>query len=219
MFFSGFKVICKPAIKLTKRGRRSGGVICLIKNEHVPYIKHIEIHNQCNFCICVIDKLLFGTEKDVLYVCAYVPPEGSPFYKHFDFDNGISCLEDCLADFVLGNDVHIIVTGDLNSRTSNISQHLFFDDMDYDHHKTLSLFRKRCSQDVHLNNYGKLLLNMCTTFDLSILNGICNGDLQGCYTYISDAGCSVTDYFLFSNDLLSLVYDSCDFCVEEKNRF
>jgi hypothetical protein len=57
---------------------------------------------------------------------------------------------------------------------------------------------------------------MCTTVGLSILNGICKGDLQGRYTYISDSGCSVNDYFLFSNDLLSLVYESCELKIEER---
>ena len=44
----------------------------------------------------LIDKELFGVMKDILYVCAYVPPEGSPFYPYFDADNGIGLLEECL---------------------------------------------------------------------------------------------------------------------------
>ena len=56
--------------------------------------------------------------------------------------------------------------------------------------------QNRKSQGNVVNNYGKLLLNLRTTFDLCILNGVCEGDLQGCYTYISETGSSVNDYFV-----------------------
>jgi len=48
-------------------------------------------------------------------------------------------------------------------------------------------------------------LNMCTALNLCILNGMCYGDHLGRYTYISDVGSSVNDYFLLSNDLFAVV--------------
>ena len=45
---------------------------------------------------------------------------------------------------------------------------------------------------IHL---GKLL-NMCTTFGLNILNGVCNGDLQGRYTFMYNSGNKVSHYFV-----------------------
>ena len=71
----------------------------------------------------------------------------------------------------------------------------------------------RNSQDNVLNNYGKLLFNLCTTFDFCILNGVCKGDLQGCYTYISETGFSVNDYFILSSDLYVLIHSTCELCV------
>ena len=45
----------------------------------------------------------------------------------------------------------------------------------------------RKSQDNVVNNNGKLLLNLCTTFDFCILNGVCKGDLQGVlYVHLRD---------------------------------
>ena len=44
--------------------------------------------------VFLIDKELFGVLTYILYVCLYVPPEGSPFYPYFDVDNGIGLLED-----------------------------------------------------------------------------------------------------------------------------
>ena len=71
----------------------------------------------------------------------------------------------------------------------------------------------RNSQDNVLDNSGKLLLNLYTTFDLCILNGLCEGDLQGCYTSISETGCSVNDYFIVSRDLYALIHSTCELCV------
>ena len=51
-----------------------------------------------------------------------------------------------------------------------------------------------------LNSFGKPLLNMCVAFDLCILNGFCNGDPQGRFTYLSDIGNSVNDYFIMSKE-------------------
>ena len=57
------------------------------------------------------------------------------------------------------------------------------------------------------------LLNVCITFDLCILNGACKSDLQGCYTYISETGFSVNDYFILSSDLYVLIHSTCELCV------
>ena len=63
----------------------------------------------------------------------------------------------------------------------------------------------RHSEDKTLNSYGKQLLNMCVALGLWIMNDVCNGDPQGRYTYISDTGNSVNDYFLETDDLFALV--------------
>ena len=58
-------------------------------------------------------------------MCVYVPPEGSPFYPFFDLDNGIGILEECMTDCMLTLDnVYVILSGDLNSRTAVSYTHL-----------------------------------------------------------------------------------------------
>ena len=115
-------------------------------------------------------------------ICVYVPPEGSPFYPFSDLDYGIGVLEECLTDCMLTLDnVYVILSGDLNSRTASNSQVVsmtddVFDSLQASHAVNVN----RNSQDNVLNNYGKLLLNLCTTFDFCILNGLCEGDPQGC---------------------------------------
>ena len=69
---------------------------------------------------------------------------------------------------------------------------------------------RRFSQDKVINTFGKSLLYMCNTLGLSILNGLCNGELMGSYTYVSDSGCSVIDYFLMSSSMYAVLFDYCN---------
>ena len=91
---------------------------------------------------------------DVVYMCAYVPPENSPYCSAFDIDDGISLLEKSLADAMLSLDnVYLLLCGDLNSRTANefpINQ------------SRNDVFTRpvvetptRCSEDTVLNSFGK----------------------------------------------------------------
>ena len=106
------------------------------------------------------------------------------------------------------------VAGDLNSRTASNSQINSVNDNVFESlQESQPVNQNRKSQDSVVNNYGKLLLNLCTTFDLCILNGVCKADLQGCYAYISETGSSVNDYFILSSDLYALIHSTCELCV------
>jgi hypothetical protein len=185
----------------------------------MPYVKQVNV-NSHNFGAFLINKTLFGFDKDVLYIYCYVQPEGSPYYAYFDVENGIVLLEDYLTDCLLTyGDVYVFLCGDLNSRTSNVSHHCqehnsnyFLDSQFVSHPASVD----RCSEDNVLNAYGKLLLDMCTALDLRILNGVCHGDLHGCYTYVSDRGSSVNDYFVMSCELFSFLCESCELNISER---
>jgi hypothetical protein len=217
--FPGFTVFCQPAVKLSVAGRPSGGVVCLIKNEFIRFVKQIKV-NVGPFLLFVISKEVFGLEKDVLYVCAYIQPEGSRYYTFLGVEgDGIAMLENCLIDHALAeNDYYVFLSGDLNARTSNVSQQITQDYDTFDDLHRDSVDSVRYSQDSTLNGFGKSLLDMCTALNLCIMNGMCHGDLKGCYTYVCDSGSSVIDYFLMSSDLLALVYDKCTLnvldCIE-----
>ena len=213
--FPDFTVFCQPATKLTARGRPSGGVVCLIKNHLMPFVRQLEV-KVGNFLLFDVNKQLFGTDKNVLFVCAYLPPEGSNYYPFMNESDGVSMLENCLVDSALGNnDYYILITGDLNSRTTNISQSISIDN-NYSLQSSHPASIGRQSQDSVLNQYGKLLLNMCTALNLCILNGVCYGDHEGRYTYVSDFGSSVIDYFLLSSDLYASIFDSCRLTIKER---
>ena len=46
-----------------------------------------------------------------------------------------------------------------------------------------------------MNNFGKILLELCACYDLELLNGCMRVGEEGRFTYLSDHGYSVIDYF------------------------
>ena len=180
-------------------------------------MKRVDI-NLGNAVFLLIDRTILGLDKDVLSANVYIPPEGSPYYNITGVNgDGISNLEDCIFDNVLlDNDVYVLLNGDLNSRTANVSQSI-----SCEHDEIFNVQEKdqniqRFSQDTTINPFGKSLLFMCTALNLCILNGTCEGDRLGAYTFISDAGSSVVDYFVLSCDLYASIFNKCQINVIER---
>ena len=213
--FSDYVVYCKPAVKLTRQGRRSGGVMCLVRKELATHIRELNCDSG-NFLCFLLNKNMLQLDRDVVYMCAYVPPENSSYYTVFDIENGISVLEEALTDIMLSlDDVYVLLCGDFNGRTSDIFPDIWennYNSYEQDEDETIS----RCSEDTVLNSYGKFLLNMCVVFGLCILNGVCNGDQQGRFTYISDTGNSVNDYFIISKELFYVVQNDSRLSVTDR---
>ena len=61
------------------------------------------------------------------------------------------------------------------------------------------------AEDAVSNDFGDILLNLCACCDLSILNGLCNPDQSGKFTYISPHGNSTVDYCITSHSLAHIV--------------
>ena len=64
---------------------------------------------------------------------------------------------------------------------------------------------KRFSQDKVIDTRGKDLLDLCISNQLRILNGRSFGDSCGAYTCFKPTGCSVIDYIIISQRLMSQV--------------
>ena len=56
--------------------------------------------------------------------------------------------------------------------------------------------------DGEVNAFGKRLLQTCAFYGLEILNGVCPGGETGNFTFLSEHGHSVVDYFLMSSGIL-----------------
>ncbi|CAC5395574.1 unnamed protein product [Mytilus coruscus] len=107
----------------------------------------------------------------------------------------------------------ILIQGDFNAYTNTMpdfivndeKSHSSNDDVFYKFDNSLPRNNLDCKR---VNNSGKHLLNMCKESGLRILNGQTTCDLFGrptCITYHAYNGCSLVDYSIVSNELLSSV--------------
>ena len=197
---SKFEAYISPAKKLSEKGRKSGGVVCLIQKRFCRFFNYID-SNYENIVVFRVDKELFGAERDVLLFNVYVPPINSPYYESGEESNGIRMLERCIEEVLIDqSDCAVIICGDLNARTANFNT---VDSIDIYDVRTEVTNRERFSYDYILNDFGRTLLSLCTAFDLAILNGFLNSE-SGKYTFVSSNGSSVVDYCIVSRDLLPL---------------
>ena len=59
----------------------------------------------------------------------------------------------------------------------------------------------RTSKDPTVNAFGLQLLDLCSGFECSIVNGLCDKRFDDGLTFISQTGGSVVDYFIVSSEL------------------
>ena len=208
--FKNFTQHCCPAVSLSKAGRKSGGVLLLVRKELDNMVKKIDcdIHN---ILILKLSKHLFKTVTDVFLICAYIAPVHSPLYAVSHFENGISALESCMLQVTEQyGDVPFIICGDFNARTGT-TQPCHVNDINYfiETHEEACYMDSdtRNSQDNGQNYYGQLFLELGAQFDLFLINGTTEGDRIGNFTFISSSGCSVIDYFAISRSNVHLIED------------
>ena len=66
----------------------------MIRTELLPQ-KEVTAEHDNFLCL---DKSLFNIDKNIFNLCAYIPPEHSPYYAFTGFENGIDLLEEILVD-------------------------------------------------------------------------------------------------------------------------
>ena len=191
-----------PAVKLSRRGRPSGGVVVLVHRSCLPFVKNIECRYDNMICL-KIGKDCVGADRDVILVALYVPPYQSPYYKQSDTNCSIYQLEEFLLNFYQsGDNSYLMVAGDLNARIGSwdLDSDDAFDNACGPEEKDMG---SRHSQDTCTNPFGKVLIDFCQTFSCKPLNGNHSGDTDGRFTFVSSQGNSVIDYFLMSAELFS----------------
>ena len=213
--FTNFVVKFSPALKLSSyQGRCSGGVIVmfkklLLKSVTITDIIH-DFENIIAFKLCHS-----SLAKDIVFLSAYIPPYSSPFYDSVPYDNGISILDECICSIqAVYPDCDYVICGDLNARISSIQPveecemtSRYLDDnncLSFLNQEVCAYIRK--SEDNVINGYGKLLVELCASFGLIVVNGFNKVDPFGSFTFVAPQGNSVVDYFLVSENLIS----ACD---------
>ena len=67
--FVDYIVFVKSAIMLSKQGRHSGGIVCLLQNEYAPYVRKLDVVYS-NIMVFLINKeLLWCYERYIVCMC------------------------------------------------------------------------------------------------------------------------------------------------------
>ena len=216
IFKSFLPAFILPANASAGRGRNSGGIIVLVKIQFTNIVQRVETDFK-NSIVLLFKNVLAGTNKNLIFVSTYIHPSGSPFYNNFETKNGIHMFEDSFHKlFNKYNDSEFLISGDFNARIDQCQpyEELVIADKYIENINTLSFFDKnyrddlsRKSEDKTINNFGKSFIEFLASYKFIVLNGLIKGDKNGCFTYISQMGNSVIDYFVVSESLFN-------YCVE-----
>ena len=156
-----------------------------------------------------LKKDFFNLPEDLKVWFVYAPPANSPYTRNRG--STIAKLEEFLAEE--SSDHHIIL-GDLNGRTATIDDYI---EDSYDPHSpthniqlhTLNPPLPRRNMDNHPpDEHGKLIIDLCKTFQARILNGRTAGDRWGNPTRFPIHRAekpSTIDYGICSQTLISMV--------------
>ena len=83
--------------KLSYHGRHSGGVKVRVRKDFVPFKERIYFGVD-NIVVLRIKKVLLGTDKDVMFISAYLPPYDSSYWKLTPHGYGMEIIEKCVMD-------------------------------------------------------------------------------------------------------------------------
>ena len=130
------------------------------------------------------------------------PPKDSIYFNpdsFRDLDNDIAKFS-CIG--------HILLAGDFNARTGRALDHMEVDNNNHipgdipSFHHNLS---QRNNYDNQINDHGKILLDICKSCNLRILNGRTKGDSIGKITYHLPPRISTVDYIIVSDDFTNSI--------------
>ena len=199
----GYDTIIKHGKKLSKHGRASGGIVVCTKRSVSHFFTYVGDFD-CGIVFIISDEVF---ETPTLFIVCYLPPANSPFYKCTQ-NNGMEILENELIKLKSMYPTYsVILTGDFNARTKDCQDFIQDDSCSYlplpNFYVEDKFNSKRKTKDTHgeLNEYGKLLLNLCCTFDIHFLNGRSLGDREGELTCYTENGSSLVDYTIVSSIL------------------
>ena len=200
--------------------RKSGGIGVFVKSDIYPYVTVIE--SDSDYILWFrLDKSFFNSNEDLVFGAVYLPPTDSRFHTQDEMDNfelEISSMS------VLHK--YLFLFGDFNAKTERKEEFLdvdnFFERF-FEFDDTLTQFynvsdmltqykmdKTRTSKDRNINNEGRVLLEICRSNNLFILNGRCGRDKgNGEYTFKQ---CSVIDYSIVSAQALNFVsnFEICE---------
>ncbi|VDI39621.1 Hypothetical predicted protein [Mytilus galloprovincialis] len=190
---------------------RSGGIALGYRKCLDKCIKTFD--TECKFVYWFsVDKKVFDLDENIVFGIVYIPPVNTNYTSEEAFNE-----IDVEFQRFSQNSKYIVLLGDFNSRTANLSdfydensddefivQH-FTDQFDYtDVHilDNLKIPRERNSPDNVVNGFGRKLLDFCKSNKVFILNGRVGQDVNAKPTSRNN---SVIDYIVCTSHFLQFV--------------
>ena len=204
--FKDFIVKHCPAENFSYLGRPSGGLVLFIRKSISDMIELVDTGISHVLGI-KIKKEYLNSNKDVLFINTYIHPVGSVFYSNKEYANTFDEIEQFILDQTdQGNDVDIIIGGDLNARIGDWCYQENAE-LDEDEEDDESKIYDRNTLDQVTNNHGKRLIEICTMFGLTPLGGLKEKRFDSKHTFIGHRGSSHIDHYVASTNLLDQITD------------
>ncbi|CAG2187344.1 unnamed protein product [Mytilus edulis] len=204
--YDGYK--CFVNCRSSDSNKVRGGLATFFKKEILSGVKLMD-KTMDDIMWFKLDKTFFSFDRNVFLCFLYIPPSNSSYTLRTNFDKQIfEKLEADIAKYSILGD--IILMGDLNAHINCKELDFITNEVDDSLDNFLptnyvadNVCKVRNTQ-VHqkTNNYGKLILDLCTESQLRILNGRTLGDSKGKITFYNHNGVSIDDYCLCSSEFL-----------------
>ena len=195
--------------KISMNNRYFGGKLLLIKKSIRKGVK-IKQDFDVDALEVILEKKFFGLQQNIKILFAYASPISSCYTKARS-ENILEKIENKIVD---GRNTYLIM-GELNGRTQK-GDDFVRDNFDkYSPINDVPAYTKdeateRKNQDTHkIDEQGKLILDLCKSHSLRILNGRTSGDTQGRFTRYPkriDNNPSVIDYSLCGEAILPEIF-------------
>ena len=199
---------------------RSGGIALGYRKSLQNLIHPIKTDSQFVLWFS-IDGKCFNISENVIIGIVYIPPINTLYTS----EDAMSEIESEFQNFQI-NTNHIFLVGDFNSRIgkendfyefSEFDEHVFDDFVDVNEFNDLKVLdnlnipRKRNSQDLIVNSYGRKLLDFCKNNNMYVLNGRVDKDRIG---KVTCKNISVVDYAISSASSLCKIngFEVLEFC-------
>ena len=150
-----------------------------------------------------LDKTVFDLDDDIFLCTIYMSPQASSIFNWKDI-NLYQLLEKDITKYTKFGS--IILTGDFNARIRSELDVIIYNNTYFQSSGENISFKIRNAQDsVVKKHYGDLLLDLCISSNIVILNGRCLGDSTGKFTCHQIRGSSTVDYSIVSHNLFNKV--------------
>ncbi|MEW8546328.1 MAG: reverse transcriptase family protein [Candidatus Thiodiazotropha sp.] len=199
---------------------RSGGIALIVKKSLVPFVTVDKQNSSKLVLLFTVSKRIFGSNSNNDLFCGvvYIPPYGS---RYASADPYTEIQQEILR--YCGDSKYILMFGDFNSRTKDLSDFTEIDGFISDVFGTENLLAenastydcfeqnkvpfKRKSADNSVNQYGYSLIDFCKGNNFIILNGRIGNDYVS--PKLTCKNKSTVDYFLSSPSVFDFLDDLC----------